>query len=126
MKFPRKFRSLTTAIAVFGFTGVALLVAPSAYAVSYHCSGNACAGVAATSGNSVIRMNVYPPEVQFTGHYQLQTPDHQSLNTIDVHWNFQQVRTMSLISPHGSFCVNGWVQTGPSSWQRSGGICFNG
>lgn len=123
------FRKATVAMFACAF-GAILLDTPAHAAVGTpHCGGDACAYVnSINTTNNTIVIFAYP-SVAFTGHFQLQTPQHTSLNypkNGEKNFTSGQVAPFSVPFVTGKYCFTAWKYLGsPGDYTKIGGTCFN-
>lgn len=144
MKLHQKVSALTvTAIAVSVISG--MLTAGVASAAPYHanvtpdvsysavaaapliyyCEGNVCAGWTGSASNPDVYFHA--DEYNFYGHYELQTPNHKSYNTVDSS-NGVGPDNNKMISGHsagkGEYCGIAWELNGDGGFDQIGDVCF--
>jgi hypothetical protein len=117
----------TTLLAVGALVSAA---APSASAATTYCATSGhptdvCAEVISVS-NNVVTIRAYPPIHSFTGHFELQTPNHETLNSSgNVFYPVNGAgHTFSNVNGGvGYYCVTAWQYEG-GGYSEVGYDCF--
>lgn len=118
----RSRRVLVGAISL-AMAGAAVLTGTPAYADSPHCSGQLCAQLVSTT---MTTFRIYEwSETAFAGHFELQTPAHATINTVDRQWSSHEVSPFNVTRQDGKYCANEWRHNPDGGYTRIGGICWN-
>ena len=127
-----KIRNLATAAISLLAVSAAVIAVPSSASASglgTYCAtlpepANLCAEIISISTN-VVTIRAYPPNYTFYGHFELQTPNHRTLNSITSTWNKGGVGNYfnNINGGIGTYCVHDWTYIG-GGWETLGGICF--
>jgi hypothetical protein len=113
----------TAATAAFALTLTAVAAIPASAAVRV-CGDNVCEVVVQAAGN-VATIRAYPPEFTFYGHFELQTPNGKTFNSITATWHqngsgnyFNNINGGS----NADWCVSAWEPSG-GGYERIGFTC---
>jgi hypothetical protein len=93
-----------------------------------HCGGDACAYVDSINTNTNTMVIFAYPTLSFSGHFQLQTPQHTSLNypSTDRAFTSGQIAPFKVPFVTGQYCFTAWKYLGsPGQYQKIGGTCWN-
>jgi hypothetical protein len=116
-------KAALAAVPITAISAAMMATGGPASAASY-CNGWLCAQVVAVSGNYVtIRETTSNP---FYGHMELQTPNHQDLNsTPDLHYAAGNFHTFySVDGGTGTYCATEWAWTN-YKYVKDGYVCFS-
>lgn len=113
----------TAAIATLACAvGASLFAAAPANAATPHCNGSLCAELIAANSSS-FKIEEYTV-TQFTGHFQLQTPEHTTYNSPDTTYGLGSGHTFTVSAVDGSYCANQWKKNSTGAYDRIGGVCW--
>lgn len=88
------------------------------------CNGNyLCANVAAQT-YSTLYIHMWSSKDSFTGHFELQTPEHTSYNSSNAKWYGNgSGPTFGVSVVYGYYCATAWGVKG-TGYDKLGYICF--
>lgn len=127
MKLATKARTIAvTAATAFALAaGMLIAAAPADAAGASNCGNNLCViWTSGTSSTPTIRM--YAADFTFTGHFELQTPNHKVYNSIESTWHYAGTGNYFNRIPAGSgtYCGTAWEQTGVNTYTKIGYACI--
>jgi hypothetical protein len=107
---------------------VLVLGAAPAMASPNLCYGDVCANVAAET-NTQLFIHTWAYQTTFTGHFEVQTPEHTVANSGDTK-NYANGSGPTFPLPnnaqndYGWYCITGWKKLGPGDYTKVGYFCF--
>jgi hypothetical protein len=126
------FRKATVAMIACAFGAILLDTTPAHAQVGVtHCGGDACAQVVEESPSSgglgFIGIDIWTT-VEFTGHFELQTPEHTTINTRDMPEGVNGGVTLLVQYHLGKYCFTAWKEIRERAgigYEKIGGACFD-
>lgn len=126
MKVHAKVRTAIIAAVAFGAFGITALAptVASAAPLIYYCEGNICMGDNNDS-HEPVDVAVYADEYQFYGHFELQTPSHETFNSADTSWRTgtNNLHYFGEVDGHGEYCGTAWEKNAEGGYDKIGYIC---
>jgi hypothetical protein len=139
MKGHGKVRALAVATLMAGVVGAVGLTAGVAHAGvaspmrgvvpqavgEQECEGNLCAKIT-NDESGVVTVRAWARYVTFTGHFQLQTPNRRSLNSIESTWHAGGTGNYfnDINGGNGTYCVTEWNKV-IGGWNDIGYVCIS-
>jgi|GEM_PF-3649288 hypothetical protein len=122
------------AASIFISAGVlAGISAAPALAIPNHCGGSdpyspyygdVCANVAAIGGGKIY-IHVWAWNYPFTGHFELQTPNHKTYNSANKRYYAGGAGpTWPLPDIYGKYCATAWQELSGGGYGEFGYVCF--
>ena len=118
----RRSAVLPAACLVLTATG---LVAPAAAAVSPNLVHTACNGNVCFESTSNGGFQAWAQSYPFYGHFQLQTPEHTSLNTTDRQMAVNTRYQIHASVVNGNYCITAWQLNGDNGYNKLGYTCMS-
>ena len=89
------------------------------------CEGNLCA-VITDDESGVVTVRAWARYVTFTGHFELQTPNHRTLNSIESTWHAGGTGNYFnyINGGNGRYCVTEWNKV-LLGWNDIGYVCIS-
>jgi hypothetical protein len=111
--------AVVSAAALFGVGATPALATPN------FCTGDLCMNVAGQS-LSTLYIHMWAFNAKFYGHFQLQTPEHTSLNSTPNKWYYAGGSGPTFAVPivYGWYCGTAWRYNGGGSYTKLGYGCF--
>jgi hypothetical protein len=114
--------TLLSAGALLGASAAPAMASPNL------CYGDVCANVAAETASNLY-IHTWAFRTTFTGHFEVQTPEHTTRNSGDTR-NVAGGHGPTFDLPnnaqgdYGYYCVTGWKKLGPGDYTNVGSFCF--
>jgi hypothetical protein len=121
-----KVKRLAAAVALLPVSAALTLVSEKpASAVAGGCGGDVCAEATHVSGN-VVTIRAWARNSSFYGHFELQTPNHRTLNSIQSIWHAGGTGNYfnNINGGVGRYCVTAWEYFS-GQYGEMGYTCFN-
>jgi hypothetical protein len=124
------FRKATVAMFACAVGAILFDTTPAHAAVGTpHCGGDACAFVNSINTNNNTMVIFAYSSVSFNGHFQLQTPQHGSINYpngVERDFTSGQVAPFKVPFVTGKYCFTAFKYLGnPGDYEKIGGTCFD-
>jgi len=139
MKGHGKVRALAVATLTAGVVGAGVLTAGVAHAgvaspmrglaqqavLEPACEGNLCAEIISDE-SGVVTVRAWARYITFTGHFELQTPNHRTLNSIESTWHAGGTGNYfnNINGGNGTYCVTEWNKV-LGGWNDIGYVCIS-
>jgi hypothetical protein len=124
MLFSKRLRVGAASAVVSAGVLLGVNVAPASATPNF-CAGDLCMNVAGQSINTLY-IHMWANNAKFKGHFQLQTPEHTSLNSTPniEYYAGGSGPTFAVPIVYGWYCGTAWRYNGGNSYTKIGYGCF--